>query len=84
MQELIEEIRFIIKCSGNTKTVTRKKSHSRGISIGQESRTPSRTSYSPTRDETAEIHYGFRPSLKNLEKLDLMPEHEVDPADESV
>lgn len=72
MQELISEIRFIAKCSGNTKIVNHKKSRSRGISIDHESRSVSRSSCSPAADT-----YGFRPSLKNLEKLDLMPENEV-------
>lgn len=72
MQELIAEIRFIAKCSGNTKIVNHKKSQSRGVSIDHESRSISHSSRSPHVDA-----YGFRPSLKNLDKLDLMPDNEV-------
>lgn len=84
VQELIGEIRFIMQCSGNTKTVNRKKSQSRGVSMDHESRSVSRSTCSPSREIAVPETYGFRPSLKNLEKLDLMPEHEVDVVDDNV
>jgi hypothetical protein len=83
MQEFMGEIRFIMQCSGDTKTVNRKKSQSRGISLDHESRSISRSTCSPSRELTTD-NYGFRPSLKNLEKLDLMPENEADITDNNV
>lgn len=77
MQELIEEIKFISKCTGNTKTVKRKKSHSQGASMDDVSRSVSRSTISQHRDLPTADDYGFRPSLRNLEKLDLMPDNEV-------
>lgn len=74
VQELIGEIKFIAKCSGNTKTVNRKKS---GASLDHESRSVSRSTCSQNRELTSADAYGFRPSLKNLERLDLMPENEI-------
>lgn len=74
MEELMSEIRFIIKCSGNTKTVTRKKANSREESLEHESRS---ATCSPNRELTTADIYGFRPSLRNLDKLDLMPDVEI-------
>lgn len=71
-EELINEIKFIIRCRGNTKSVRQKegeKSHEGSMEI--ESHSPSRSSCSHER----ELTYGFRPSLKNLKKLDLMADH---------
>lgn len=76
LQELVSELRFISKCSGNTKIVNHKKS-SRDASLEHESRSLSRSTASIIREQTAIGDYGFRPSLKNLDKLDLMPENEV-------
>ena len=70
-------MKFIAKCSGNTKTVNHKKSQSRAASIEHESRSVSRSTCSQNRELTSAEAYGFRPSLKNLEKLDLMPDNEV-------
>lgn len=70
----MSELRFIMQCSGNTKIVNRKKSRSGGLSIEHESRSPSRSTCSHSRELTSADAYGFRPSLKNLEKLDLMPD----------
>lgn len=80
LQELMSEIRFIMKCSGNTKIVNHKKT-SREASLEHESRSASRSTCSPNRELTSADAYGFRPSLKNLEKLDLMPENEIKIAD---
>lgn len=52
-----------------------KKSSSHEASAEHESRSISRCS--SKRELTTADGYGFRPSLKNLEKLDLMPDHEV-------
>lgn len=68
-----------MQCSGNSKTVNHKKSQSRGASIEHDSRSVS--SCSPLKDLTTADTYGFRPSQKNLEKLDLMPENELERAD---
>lgn len=83
MQELIGEIRFIMQCSGNTKIVNHKKSQSRPASMDRESLSVSR-SVSPSKELKTADMYGFRPSLKNLEKLDLMPDNEADSADNNV
>lgn len=74
MKELIGEMKFISKCSGNTKTINHKKSESQGASMEHESRSMSRSICS---EQGVADDYGFRPSLKNLEKLDLMPDIEV-------
>lgn len=76
MQELVKELRFIGKCSGGTKIVNHKKTSREG-SLEHESRSVSRSTGSIIREQTAIGDYGFRPSLKNLDKLDLMPENEV-------
>lgn len=77
-EELIKELKFIMQCTGNTKTVyIKKKSCSRGVSLEHESRSVSRSTCSHTRELTSADAYGFRPSIKNLEKLDLMPDVEV-------
>lgn len=74
MEEFINEVKFIIRCRGNTKAVRQKgvtgdKSHEGSMEI--ESHSQSRSSCSHER----ELTYGFRPSLKNLRKLDLMADH---------
>jgi hypothetical protein len=74
MEEFMNEIKFVIRCRGNTKTLRQKKNKSRECSMElDESRSPSRSTCSPSR----ELTYGFRPSLKNLRKLDLMADHEI-------
>lgn len=77
LQELIGEIKFIMQCSNDTKTVYHKKSGSRAASMEHDSRSMSRSTCSPTRELTSADAYGFRPSLKNIEKLDLMPDKEI-------
>lgn len=76
LEELIREIKFIAQCTGNTKIVMHKKSTSHEASAEHESRSISRSSSKRELTTNADS-YGFRPSLKNLEKLDLMPDHEV-------
>ena len=63
----MNEIRFVMKCHGNTKQVRRRKSES-ARSIASRSR--SHSSASPGQDVPSEA-YGFRPSLKSLRKEDL-------------
>lgn len=75
-EELLNEIRFIIKCSGNTKTVTQKKISSRVVSLVHESHSPSRISCSPPRDFDSPDIYGFRPSVKSLENQDLASDND--------
>lgn len=71
MEEFLNEIKFVVRCRGNTKTVRQKKDKSREGSMElDESRSPSRST------ESREFTYGFRPSLKNLRKLDLMADHD--------
>lgn len=65
-----------MKCSGNSKAVKRKALTSRDASLERESRSLSRSTCSQTRELTRANVYECRPSLKNLEKLDLMPERE--------
>lgn len=74
MHELLDELKFIIKFSGNTKEVKRKPDE---ILPERESRSISRSTCSQTRELTRKTNYEGRPSLKNLEKLDLMPESEL-------
>jgi len=76
LHELIDELKFIIKFSGNTKEVKRKQDID-AASLGRESRSMSRSTCSQTRELTRTNIYECRPSLKNLEKLDLMPESEL-------
>lgn len=75
LEELKNEFKFIMRCRGNTKTVRRKKS----LEL-EESHSPSICS------NEQELSYGFRPSLKNLRKLDLMADHKeiVDEEEEKV
>ena len=77
IEELINEVKFIIKCSGNVKTVRRKLSAGSLNDEEEVSRSVSRSSDSPNREVIGP--YGFnRPSLKNLTKLDLMADHDDD------
>lgn len=71
LEEFINEVKFIIRCRGNTKAVRQKASKSHEGSMEIESHSPSPSVCSQER----ELTYGFRPSLKNLRKLDLMADH---------
>lgn len=78
IEEVFNEFKFVIRCHGNTKTVRRKKSTGSLEVEEEESRSVSRSTCSQNRELTSADTYGFRPSLKNLAKLDLMSDHEDD------
>ena len=63
----MNEIRFVMKCHGNTKQVRRRKSGS-AQSIASRSRSQSSASAAQNAPSDA---YGFRPSITSLRKEDL-------------
>lgn len=71
-EELKNELRFVVKCHGNTRTIRHRKSSSRAESIVSEvSHISSKHSISPHRDTMKPDIFSFRPSLKELQKDDL-------------
>ena len=68
-EELMNELRFVMKCHGNTKQIRRRKESGDGSQRTIASRSRSQSG-SPGRDMPSDA-YGFRPSLKNLRKEDL-------------
>ena len=71
-EELKNELRFIVKCHGNTRTIRHRKSSSRAESIASEvSHISSKHSTSPHLDTMKPDIFSFRPSLKDIQKEDL-------------
>jgi molybdopterin biosynthesis enzyme len=76
--ELKYELTFIFKCHGNTKEVRRKKTESAegSMDIENESRSASHSTCSLNKELTNSECNGLRRSIKALEKLDLMTNHD--------
>lgn len=72
VEELKNELKFIVKCHGNTKTIRHRKSASRAESIVSElSHISSKHSISQHNDTMKPDIFSFRPSLKDFQKDDL-------------